>query len=146
MFQVELTLWKFGTPTRGVDSLSAWCGRASYGTANLTCGTVNSFKCTVSLKLDKFQKASLPMGHLSLPACGRPSLKNCITFFFASPCHSLPTGFRIRILFKPTNFVSVEREVYLSQSALGSSANRVAVSAQLDGLGVFHERLPPDID
>jgi len=37
----------------------------------------------------------------------------------ASPCHLCPTGFRIGVLFQPTNVVLVEHEVHFPQMALG---------------------------
>src|SRR5439155_22742598 len=41
------------------------------------------------------------------------------------PCHLCPLGFRFPVLLQPTNLVSVEYEVHLPQSALGSFTNGV---------------------
>jgi hypothetical protein len=57
-----------------------------------------------------------------------------------------PAGFRIRILFEPTNVFALEHEVHFPQAALGSHADRETLYAKLDHVGVLDEDLPPDID
>ena len=43
--------------------------------------------------------------------------------FLASPCLLCPTGFRIGILFQPTNFASIEHEVHFPQLARRGQPN-----------------------
>lgn len=45
--------------------------------------------------------------------------------FLASTCHLRPTGLRIGILLKTSEFVAVQNEVHLPQTFLGSSPNGV---------------------
>lgn len=44
----------------------------------------------------------------------------------ARPSQLRPVGFGFRVLFKSSNFAPVVREIHLSQTTLGSSANMVS--------------------
>ena len=66
--------------------------------------------------------------------------------FLGGASHLCPPGFGFWVLLKPTNLVSVEYEVHLPQSALGSHANGIALFPKLDEVSVFDESLPPNLD
>jgi hypothetical protein len=83
-------------------------------------------------------RSRLPVSHVRHITASAEKLHD----LHAGACHLCPTGFRIGVLFKPTNCVPVEHEVDFPQMALGSQADRVTPCAKLDHGGVLDEGLP----
>ena len=62
----------------------------------------------------------LPIDHIRHVA----PLAEELHHFLARPCHLRPPGFRVRVLFQPSNLVPIEHKIHLSEPTLGSPANR----------------------
>ena len=67
-----------------------------------------------------------------------PALAQELHHFTARPRHLRPSGFRLRVLLKPSNLFSLENKIYLPETLLGRAPNREMDPAQFDGLGVLH--------
>src|SRR5438309_4512164 len=117
----------------------------------LPCGVLQGVNCLPGVNAREKSGSESPCSaiarHLSIHYVRHVSaFAEKLHHFLAGSRQLRPTGLRIRILLKSANFLSVENEIHLSQTKLGSPTNRVTFSAYLDGFGVFHEGLPPDLD
>src|ERR1700722_11689325 len=57
-----------------------------------------------------------------------------------------PSGASLGVLFKPPEFLSLEREVYLAKSVPRSSFDEITLIRKFDNFLVLGESLPPDTD
>jgi hypothetical protein len=93
------------------------------------------------------QRFPLCKSHLSLDDVSHVSpVAQKLHHLFASARQLGPTGFGIRVLFQPTNFIPVKNEIHLPQALPWSDANWIAFSIQLHHVGVSHENLSPDFN
>src|ERR1700682_1857440 len=64
----------------------------------------------------------------------------------ALPCQRGPSRFRFWVLFKPSDFFSIEDEINFVQLALRSSHDGVSFSSQNNRFGVVNESLSPNFN
>jgi hypothetical protein len=66
--------------------------------------------------------------------------------FLASPCQLCPPGFCRPVLLRSPNLVPVENEIHLPRTAFWGAPDGEMLFSYLNGLGILHEGLPPDLD
>jgi len=75
-----------------------------------------------------------------------PALDEELHHLLAGARQLRPPGFRIRVLFQPSNRFAIEDEVHLPQLPYGSPPDGVMLRPEFDRLGVLDESVPPDLD